>query len=52
MEVGRIGRAPQIVGDSANTDSELAGVALLLEVPHKTGQREWGAVNPNRRLNS
>ena len=52
MEVGRIGRAPQIVGDSANTDSELAGVALLLEVPHKTGQREWGAVNPNRRMNS
>merc|ERR1719234_835180 len=30
---------PQIVGDSANADGQLGGVALLLQVPHKASQR-------------
>ena len=41
---------PQIVGNSANADSKLAGIALLLQVPHKTSQREWGTVDPGRKV--
>ena len=43
---------PQVVGDGANADSELAGVALLLQVPHKASQREWGTVDPGKKSNS
>ena len=42
--------SPQIVGDGANADGKLGGIALLLQVPHEASQREWGTVDPGREL--